>query len=59
MPWTLYLRGKSPQYPLERRLDGPQSQSGCCGEEKNLLPLINFPQYKYISISETRIEEII
>jgi len=28
--WPLY-----PRYPLDRRLDVPQSQSGCGGEEKN------------------------
>jgi hypothetical protein len=28
-------RGKSPWYPLDRRLDGPQSRSGRGGEEKN------------------------
>jgi hypothetical protein len=33
LPWE-----KSLQYPLERRLDGPQSQSGN-GEEKKALPL--------------------
>jgi hypothetical protein len=27
---------KSPWYSLDRRLGGPQSQSGRCGEEKNL-----------------------
>jgi hypothetical protein len=32
-------QGKSPWYPLDRRLDGPQSQSGCGGEEKNSQPL--------------------
>jgi hypothetical protein len=31
--------GKSPLYQLDRRLHGPQSQSGCCGVEKNLLAL--------------------
>jgi hypothetical protein len=30
-PW-----GKSHFYPLDRRLVGPQSRSGNCGEEKNL-----------------------
>jgi hypothetical protein len=31
---------KSPWYPSDRRLGGPQNQSGHCGEEKNsqLLP---------------------
>jgi hypothetical protein len=28
--------GKVPRYPLDRRLGGPQSRSGRCGEEKNL-----------------------
>jgi hypothetical protein len=28
-------RGKSPWYPLDRRLRGPQSRSGCGGLEKN------------------------
>jgi len=29
---------KSPRYPLNRRLDGPQSCSVCSGEEKNPQP---------------------
>jgi hypothetical protein len=33
-PQPLYPQGKSPWYPLYRRLDGPQSRSGGCGEEK-------------------------
>jgi hypothetical protein len=28
--------------PVEQRLGGPQSQYGCFGEEKNLLPLPGF-----------------
>jgi hypothetical protein len=32
----LYPREKSPQYPLDRRLDGPQSRSGRRGEDKIL-----------------------
>jgi hypothetical protein len=31
----LYPQGKSGQYPLDRRLGGPQSRSGRGGEEKN------------------------
>jgi hypothetical protein len=31
--------GKSPRYPLDRRLGGPQSSSGCGGKEKNSQPL--------------------
>jgi hypothetical protein len=30
-PLPVYPRGKSPQYPFDRRLDGPQSPSGGCG----------------------------
>jgi hypothetical protein len=36
MPLPLYLRGKSPRYPLDRRLGGPQSRSVRRGEEKIL-----------------------
>jgi hypothetical protein len=32
--------GKSSCYPLDRRMGGPQSQSGCGGEEKNFQPLL-------------------
>jgi hypothetical protein len=28
-------------HPLDRRLDGPQSWSGCYGEEKDLFPTRN------------------
>jgi hypothetical protein len=34
----LYSRGKSPQYPLGRRVGGPPSRSGCCGVENKLCP---------------------
>jgi hypothetical protein len=30
--------GKEPRYPLDRRLDVPQSRSGRGGEEKNSQP---------------------
>jgi hypothetical protein len=40
MPWLLYSQGKSPWYPLNRRLDEPQSHSGCSGEGKNFQPLL-------------------
>jgi hypothetical protein len=33
-PQPLYPHRKSPWYPLDRRLSGPQHQSGCSGEEK-------------------------
>jgi hypothetical protein len=41
MPCLLYPCCKSPWYPLDRRLGGPQSQSGCSGKEKTpTLPLL-------------------
>jgi len=33
-PWSLYSQGKSPWYPLDRRLGGPQSWSELSGKEK-------------------------
>jgi hypothetical protein len=39
--WSLYIRGKSPWYPLYRRMGGYQSGSGHCGEEKILAPARN------------------
>jgi hypothetical protein len=33
---AVYPKGKSPGYPLDRRLSGLQSRSGRCGEEKGL-----------------------
>jgi hypothetical protein len=38
MPRPLYPQGKSPWYPLDRRLDGTQSRSGRGGLEKNSQP---------------------
>jgi hypothetical protein len=32
---AVYPQGKSAWYSSDRRLGGPQSQSGCFGEEKN------------------------
>jgi hypothetical protein len=37
-PRPLYPQGKSPQYPLDRRLGGPQNRSGRFGEVKILTP---------------------
>jgi hypothetical protein len=37
-PQPLYSQGKDPWYPLDRRLGGPQSRSGRCGEKKNSQP---------------------
>jgi hypothetical protein len=41
-PRPLYPQGKSPCYPLDRRLGVPQSRSGRSGEEKNSQPLPEF-----------------
>jgi len=35
----LYPQAKNPWYPLDRRLCGPQSRYGRCGEDKNSQPL--------------------
>jgi hypothetical protein len=37
-PRPFYLQGKSPRYPLDKRLGGPQIRSGRGGEEKNSQP---------------------
>jgi len=34
----LWPQGKSPWYPLDRRLGGPQRWSGCSGEERDSQP---------------------
>jgi hypothetical protein len=34
-------QGNCPHYPLDRRLGGPLSWSGHCGEKKNLVPAMN------------------
>jgi hypothetical protein len=39
-PWPLYPRRKSPQYPVDRRLGGPQSRSWRGGEEKKIPSLL-------------------
>jgi hypothetical protein len=39
-PGRFTPRGKNTRYPLDRRLSGPLSRSGRCGEEKNLLLLL-------------------
>jgi len=38
-PQSLYPRRRTPYYPLDRRLGGPQNRSGRGGEEKNSLSL--------------------
>jgi hypothetical protein len=38
IPWPLHPQRKSPYYPLDRSLGGPQSRWGRGGEEKNSCP---------------------
>jgi len=38
MPQPLHPQGRSPVYPLDRRLGVPKSWSGCGAEEKNSQP---------------------
>jgi hypothetical protein len=44
-------QGKSPWYPFDRRLGGPQSRSGRCWEEKNPqhLPVFEHPIIQPVS----------
>jgi hypothetical protein len=46
-PRPLYPWKKSPLYPLDRRLGGPQSRSGRCGAERNVLPLPGIELCRY------------
>jgi hypothetical protein len=39
MSWPLHPQGKSPRFPLDRRLGGHQSRSGSGVEEENSQPL--------------------
>jgi hypothetical protein len=53
-PLPLYPLGKSPRYPLDRRLAGSQGRSGRRGEEKILdptgtqLPSLGRPAHSYL-----------
>jgi hypothetical protein len=50
---AVYPKGKSPGYPLDRRLSGRQGRSGRCGEEKKYLHLREsnpiFPAFQPVS----------
>jgi hypothetical protein len=63
---SLYLQGKSPWYPLDRRLGGPQSRSGRGGEEKNSQcspglepPLIQSVAQRHTTKSSQLLEETV
>jgi hypothetical protein len=43
MSQLIYPKGKSPRYPLNRRLGGPQNQSGCGGKEIEI-PSLSLPR---------------
>jgi len=47
-PGHFTLWEMSPQYPLNRRLGGPMSQSGHGGEEKPFLLLLRIKSYSSI-----------
>jgi hypothetical protein len=48
-PRPLYLRGKSPRFPLYRRLGGPQSSAGYCGDSPagNRIPAVQSVASQY------------
>jgi len=58
-PRLLYLQGKTPWYPFDRRLGGPKSRPGRDGEEKNSQPLLGFelPITQLHSIYTTFLQE--
>jgi hypothetical protein len=49
MPFLLYPRGKGPQYSLDRRLGGPQNQSGWYGEV-NILDPTGIPNFSVVQL---------
>jgi hypothetical protein len=51
-PLPLCPRGKSPCYPLDRRLGGPQSQSKWSGAKKKIFPLPRIESRPQISHKE-------
>jgi hypothetical protein len=52
-------RGNSPRHPLDRRLVGPQSRSGRCGVEKDLLPGIQpRPSRPYLVAFPTELSQL-
>jgi len=45
MSWLLYIQGKRPWKPLNKRLGGPQCQPECFGELKSFLSVLGFEAY--------------
>jgi hypothetical protein len=58
-PAALYPRGKSPRYPLYRRLGGPQTRSGRRGYRKNPLPLWGIEPRPSSQQSDTALTELL
>jgi len=47
-PWPFYHQGKSPWYPLNRRLGGPQRQSACGRHNTNKIKEYSLHFYKLL-----------
>jgi len=45
MSWLLYIQGKRPWKPLNKKLGRPQCQPECFGKLKSLLSLLGFEAY--------------
>jgi hypothetical protein len=57
-PRPPYPQGKSPWYPLDRRLGWPQSRSGRGGEEKNSQPLPGLEPPIILSVAQRSTTEL-
>jgi hypothetical protein len=55
---AVFPQGKSPWYPLDRRLGWPQSRSGRGGDEKNSQILSKDTRYIFIAVSRTAFKPI-
>jgi len=61
MSQPLYRWGKSPWYPLDRRLGGPQSWSVCSGEQGQTLfhiPNFHYHLVKHFKLSPPQLHHI-
>lgn len=55
--WSLLFSGKSPRYVLVETLDGRQSRSGRCREEKNMLPLLGIEPQSLMTFQSDTIDK--
>jgi hypothetical protein len=53
VPWPLYSQGKRLQYPMNRRLNGPNNLSGQFREQINLLPVLGIEPWIVQSIAQS------